>query len=179
MTALRSPGSLVTVAGASLTVFGAIAYAADQPGLNLLGFFYGIPVLIGGFALKSSELPPVPWMEPPTAETRALRSSAATEVQRKLVAELTRWRYGQAAHLEVSLQALRLWDEDAPPRVEGLREGVLAGAYALSLRIAPGRGGAAPWHERRERLERFFGPDLRVTVSDAEADRIDLLLLRC
>ena len=58
MQAILSPGSLVTIAGAVLTVIGTIAYATDIPNLSLPTIFYGIPILLGGLALKSSELPP-------------------------------------------------------------------------------------------------------------------------
>ena len=54
MQAFLSPGSLVTVAGAVLTVIGSIAYATDSPNISLAGVFYGVPILLGGLALKSS-----------------------------------------------------------------------------------------------------------------------------
>jgi len=53
-----SPGSLVTIAGGVLTVVGATAYATGSANLSLPTIFYGIPILLGGLALKSSELPP-------------------------------------------------------------------------------------------------------------------------
>ena len=53
-----SPGSLVTIAGGVLTVIGATAYATGSANLSLPTIFYGIPILLGGLALKSSELPP-------------------------------------------------------------------------------------------------------------------------
>ena len=53
-----SPGSLVTIAGGALTVVGATAYATGSASLSLPTIFYGIPILLGGLALKSSELQP-------------------------------------------------------------------------------------------------------------------------
>ncbi|MFM7580901.1 MAG: DUF2854 domain-containing protein, partial [Microcystaceae cyanobacterium] len=44
--------------GSLLTVMGFVAYALDKPTLNLAGFFYGIPLLLGGLALKAAELKP-------------------------------------------------------------------------------------------------------------------------
>ena len=41
---LFSPGSLLTVAGAVLTVIGSVAYATDSPNLSLPTIFYGIPI---------------------------------------------------------------------------------------------------------------------------------------
>ena len=46
--------------GGILTVVGFYAYAVGMNTLNLAGFFYGIPLLLGGLALKASELKPVP-----------------------------------------------------------------------------------------------------------------------
>ena len=53
---LFSPGSLLTVAGAVLTVIGSVAYATDSPNLSLPTIFYGIPIFLGGLALKSLSL---------------------------------------------------------------------------------------------------------------------------
>jgi len=61
---LISPGSLVTVVGALLTVVGSVAYLNDNANLSLPTIFYGIPILLGGLALKSSELP-LPFGSPP------------------------------------------------------------------------------------------------------------------
>ena len=108
---LFSPGSLLTVAGAVLTVIGSVAYATDSPNVSLPTIFYGIPIFLGGLALKSSELPP-PARLTPAAQFRELRESTGTKEQLKLLKDVVRWRYGQKAHLESSLEALKLWDEE-------------------------------------------------------------------
>ena len=64
MQALFSPGSLVTLAGALLTVIGSLAYVTANPNLSLPTIFYGVPIFIGGLALKSSELPPAERLTP-------------------------------------------------------------------------------------------------------------------
>ncbi|MEX0589236.1 MAG: DUF2854 domain-containing protein, partial [Cyanobium sp.] len=107
MQAILSPGSLVTIAGAVLTVIGTIAYATDIPNLSLPTIFYGIPILLGGLALKSSELPP-PQRLTPASRFKALRDLPESEPLRKLLADVDRWRYGQKAHLESSLEVLKL-----------------------------------------------------------------------
>jgi len=109
MLAIASPGSLVTLAGAALSVIGWIGYATSNPNLSLPTIFYGIPILLGGLALKSSELPPAELLEA-EPDAVALREQAASKTLRKLVKDVTRWRYGQKAHLESSLEALKLWD---------------------------------------------------------------------
>jgi hypothetical protein len=90
-----SPGSLITVAGGALTVVGAIAYTTGSANLSLPTIFYGIPILLGGLALKSSELPPAVRITPMEA-LRSQREAADPELG-KLVNDVTRWRYGQKA----------------------------------------------------------------------------------
>ena len=56
-----SLASLGLTLGGILTLVGFIAYATGNATLNLAGFFYGIPLLLGGLALKASELKPIPF----------------------------------------------------------------------------------------------------------------------
>lgn len=176
MQALTSPGSLVTLAGAALTVIGTLAYLGDNANLSLPTIFYGIPILLGGLALKSSELPPAQRLTPPSA-LRALREQSASEPLRKLLADITRWRYGQKAHLESSLEALKLWDEDHPPRLETVEELDCNGAYGLRLGFATEGVPLERWQEREERLGRFFGPGLRAELRADAAGHLLLSLL--
>jgi hypothetical protein len=176
MRALLSPGSLVTVAGAVLTVIGSIAYATDSPNLSLPTIFYGIPILLGGLALKSSELPPAERLTPASA-LRDLRQQPASEPLRKLLADVTRWRYGQKAHLESSLEALKLWDDDAPPQLVAIEELEHGGSYGLRLLFETHGVDFQRWQDREDRLGRFFGPDLRAELSQTGAGRLSLSLL--
>ena len=179
MQALLSPGSLVTFAGFSLAAFGVVAYATHHPTLNLVGFFYGIPVLLGGLALKSSELHPAPWLQPPSSESKILRQAAATPIQRKLLGDVRRWRYGQKVHLQSSLESLKLFRETDPPQLEGVMEDNHQGRYRLTLRLRPGAEGRAAWQDRQERLGRFFGPGVAAEVVDAADGCLDLRLVSC
>ena len=176
MQALTSPGSLVTIAGAVLTVIGSIAYLGDNANLSLPTIFYGIPILLGGLALKSSELPPAARISPPQA-FRSLRDQPESEPLRKLLADVTRWRYGQKAHLESSLEALKLWDEDAPPQLESIEELDCDGAYGLRLAFSCCGVPFARWQERQDRLGRFFGPGLRAELTQTSAGSFSLALL--
>ena len=178
MQALTSPGSLVTVAGAVLTVIGSIAYLGDNANLSLPTIFYGIPILLGGLALKSSELPPARRLTA-APQLQTLRNQPQSEALRKLLADVTRWRYGQKAHLETSLEALKLWDEDNPPQLETVEELDCDGAYGLRLGFACGAVPPERWQERLERLGRFFGPGLRAELrSDGPAHLLVSLLPR-
>ena len=176
MQALTSPGSLVTVAGAVLTVIGSIAYLGDNANLSLPTIFYGIPILLGGLALKSSELPPATRISPAQA-FRGLRELPESEPLRKLLADVTRWRYGQKAHLESSLEALKLWDEDEPPQLESVQELDADGAYGLRLVFACRGVPFARWQERQDRLGRFFGPGLRAELLQTSVGHFQLELL--
>jgi hypothetical protein len=176
MQALLSPGSLVTVAGAVLTVIGSIAYATDSPNISLAGVFYGVPILLGGLALKSSELPPAERLTP-ADQLRDLRQRPESEPLRKLLADVTRWRYGQKAHLESSLEALKLWDEEAPPQLVAVEELDHGGGYGLRLTIDCQGVPFQRWEDRQDRLGRFFGPGLTAELHQSGPGRLQLSLL--
>lgn len=172
---LFSPGSLVTVAGGVLTVIGAVAYATGSANLSLPTIFYGIPIFLGGLALKSSELPPARRVIP-AATLKTEREGAQPELG-KLLGDVTRWRYGQKAHLESSLEALKLWDEDNPPQLEEIEELTSADGYGLRLRFQLNAVPLERWQEKRERLGRFFAKGLRAELNPLDGDRFDLMLL--
>jgi hypothetical protein len=48
-------GTVLLVVGGILTLVGFIAYAQENATLNLIGFFYGVPILLGGLALRAAE----------------------------------------------------------------------------------------------------------------------------
>ncbi len=176
MQALISPGSLVTIAGAVLTVIGSIAYLGDNANLSLPTIFYGIPILLGGLALKSSELPPAVRVTP-KAQLQQLRQDPRNEPLSKLLADVTRWRYGQKAHLESSLEALKLWDEDQPPQLQSIEELDCDGGYGLDLRFVCNGVPFEKWKQRQDRLGRFFGPGLRAELSQFAPGQVKLTLL--
>ena len=176
MNALLSPGSLVTIVGATLTVVGSIAYATDSPNLSLAGVFYGIPIFLGGLALKSSELPPVAKIITSDRIKSLPKLSNTTELQ-KLLKDVTRWKYGQKAHLESSLEALKLWNQEEPPQLIEIEELDHHGYYGLRLRFVSHGVTAERWYNKQERLGRFFGADLRAEIEELDQDLIELKLL--
>ncbi|MFI0403001.1 MAG: DUF2854 domain-containing protein [Cyanobium sp.] len=175
MQSFRSPGTLVTLAGAALTVIGSVAYVSDHPNLSLPTIFYGIPILLGGLALKSSELPPPDRLTPPD-QLRTLREAPASESLRKLLADVCRWRYGQKVHLESSLEALKLWDEQDPPTLLSVEELSFPEGYGLSLTFAEGGVSFARWEASLDRLGRFFGPDLQAALVQQPQHQLTLTL---
>ncbi|MFM6278907.1 MAG: DUF2854 domain-containing protein, partial [Dolichospermum sp.] len=117
-----------------LTITGFVAYFADNATLNLVGFFYGFPLLLGGLALKANELKPIPFSQTTTPSILALRKQQATVTQTKIRKDITRYCYGQKAHLDEALAYLGLSPtDDSRPIVTGLRETEINGAYTLIL----------------------------------------------
>jgi len=171
-------GSLLLNLGLLLTIGGFVAYFTNQPTLNLAGFFYGIPLLLGGLALKAAELKPVPYSQPTTPEVLALREAQATPTQNQIRKDVTRFRYGQEAHLDTSLDHLGLspTDEERPTLI-GLRETKIDNAYALVLEFDSPLIPLETWQEKQTKIEKFFGPGIRVELKPLEDDELEVALI--
>ena len=173
-----SLGMLGLVVGGFLTVIGIVAYASGNATLNLAGFFYGIPLLLGGLALKAAELKPVPFSQPTNPSVLALREQQATATQNQIRKDVTRYRYGQDAHLDSSLSHLGLSPTDEErPILKGLRETEVDGAYALILEFESPLIPLEVWQQKQEKMESFFGPGLRVELTQPEPNYIDLAMI--
>ena len=173
-------GVALTV-GAILTVVGGVAYAQGNSTLNLVGFFYGIPILLIGAALKSAELKPAPVLIAPTAEVLKLREEQATPTQKQLRKDITCYRYGVSAHLEVALEKLGLGKLDAErPLLLGFYEqSSPEGRYSLVLRFHSPLVPVAVWQEKLDKIGRFFGPQITAQLSDLGQGVVDLYLIKC
>jgi hypothetical protein len=173
-----SLGLLGLIVGGILTVVGFEAYFTGNATLNLIGFFYGIPLLLGGLALRASELKPVPYTQPPTAEILALRSQQATDTQNQIRNDVTRYRYGLKAHLDSSLSHLGLSPTDEErPQLEEIWEGETDGAYTLGLKFDSHMMPVENWLKKQDKMTAFFGPGVQVVVQPIENDRIELALI--
>ena len=146
--------------------------------MNLVGFFYGIPLLLGGLALKASELKPVNFSQPTTPAVEQLRKSQATSTQNQIRDDVMRYRYGQQAHLDESLERLGLspTDEERPVLI-GLRETEVDGAYTLVLEFASPLMDLDTWQQKQEKIEKFFGPGIRVDLTQPEEDQVDVAMI--
>lgn len=164
--------------GTILTLIGFVAYAQSNSTLNLVGFFYGIPLLLGGLALKAAELRPIPFTEVTSPEVLKLREAQATPTQNQIRKDVTRYRYGQSAHLDDALQRLGLGptDEDRPELV-GLREGATDGAYTLTLEFNSPFFDLSTWQERQLKIEKFFGPQVKAAIAEKADNQIELSLI--
>lgn len=164
--------------GGILTIVGFYAYAVGMNTLNLAGFFYGIPLLLGGLALKASELRPVPYIAETSSDVKELRSQA-TPTQEQLRKDVTRYRYGQEAHLDESLGKFGLspTDEERPILV-GIQEQSRDGAYTLLMEFYSPFFSLEEWEKRHEKIEKFFGPDIELKITEAGESKIDLALVK-
>ncbi len=97
--------------------------------------FFWSPNFIGGTCpLKAAELKPIPFSQPTSPEIITLREQKATSTQNQIRKDVTRYRYGQEAHLDDSLERLGLspTDENRPLLV-AIREENIEKKYALVL----------------------------------------------
>jgi hypothetical protein len=169
--------------GGILFVVGFLAYAKGNSTLNLVGFFYGFPILLGGFAFKSSEVTPIPVIVPESASVVAVRMVAETPTQKQLRKDVTRYRYGIKAHLDEILEKLGMspTDEERPLLV-GIYEELsqdedTKGEYSLVLRFRSPLMSFEFWQEKQDKLTRFFGPGIVAVVAELENKEVDLRLI--
>ncbi|HLP89971.1 MAG TPA: DUF2854 domain-containing protein [Nostocaceae cyanobacterium] len=173
-----SLGTLGLSVGSILTIIGFIAYAANNPTLNLVGFFYGFPLLLGGLALKANELQPIPFSQPTTPSVLALRKQQATITQNKIRKDITRYCYGQEAHLDRALEYLGLSPSDEErPIVTGLRETEINGAYTLILEFDSPFIPLETWLEKQEKMTKYFAPNVEVKITQPSEEKIELTLI--
>lgn len=166
------------IVGGALTIMGFGAYATGHPTFNLIGFFYGIPVLLGGLALRAAELRPTPYRETTPPEIITLRDRQATPTQTQIRKDVTRYRYGQEAHLDDSLGRLGLSpSDDERPILQSILETAIDGNYALVLEFSSPFVDLEVWQGQQEAITKFFGPGIRVTLQLTEEDMIEVALI--
>lgn len=172
-----SLASIGLIGGGILTIIGFVAYATGNATLNLAGMFYGIPIFLGGLALKAAELKPIPFSQPTPPDIIALRDKG-TPTQNQIRKDVTRYRYGQQAHLDDSLQRLGLSpiDEERPVLI-GLQETAIEGNYALIMEFDSPFISLEMWQDKQEKLEKFFGPGIRAKITGLDENRVDLALI--
>ena len=175
MKELFSPANLITVTGAVLTVVGIAAYLTGAANLSVPTLFYGFPIFLGGLALKTTELKPAKKI-PPKYEIEEIKQKGAPELA-KVVKDVTRWRYGQNAHLESSLIALKLWDQDNPPQIIEIEELKTNEGYGIRLRFKIEGVPIFRWQDKQERLGRFFAKDMKAELISPNESELDLMIV--
>tara|TARA_Y100001968_G_scaffold307906_1_gene326139 strand:- start:107 stop:658 length:552 start_codon:yes stop_codon:yes gene_type:complete len=174
MNVLFSPGSIITVLGALLSVIGLVAYFTNATNLSVPTFFYGVPILLIGLSLKTVELPPAKLLKP-SSSIKKIKEIGAPELS-KVVKDVTGWKYGPAAHLESSLKVLKLWDIDNPPRLIEVEELGSEIGYGIRLRFELCGVPYERWEKQKERLGRFFAKDLEAKLTTPTEGILDLRL---
>ena len=169
-------GTVLLVVGGVLTLVGFVAYAQENATLNLVGFFYGVPILLGGLALRAAELVPVPYTQPPSEAVIAARVQA-TQTQEQVRKDVTRYRYGQEAHLDETLERLGLSPNDTQrPVLSGLHEEQREGAYTLVLEFDSPYVPFEKWQQQQPKIETFFGPGITAEVSQPAEKKVELAM---
>lgn len=177
MLARISLGTVGLVVGSVLTIVGFVAYGTGNATLNIIGFFYGFFCLLGGLALKTSELKPVP-MTPASPGVLALREQQATATQNQIRKDVTRYRYGQDVHLDRALKLLELSPTDQErPNLVGLWESEVEGSYALALEFKSPLIPLETWQGKQEKIEKYFGPGIRAELGQPVEDQIEVVLI--
>ena len=124
---------------------------------------------MGGAALKAAELKPIPYKVETSQDVLELRKSQATPTQEQVRKDVTRFRYGQEAHLDETLERLGLSPTDEErPVLHSIVERNHEGRYNLTLSFASPYISFDTWQEKRDKIERFFGPNITADISHGE-----------
>ena len=169
-----SPANVITITGGVLSFIGMIAFFTESVNLSVPTFFYGVPILLIGLALKTSEIAPVQLLNKEVFLTDKFnRPKEITE----LVKDVTKWRYGIQAHLESSLEVLKLWNEEDPPQLLELEEITKDDRNGLRMHFQINSVPLDDWIKRKERLNRFFakGLESEFIINDNKKE-LDLIL---
>ncbi len=173
-----SLGTFGLTVGSILTLMGFIAYATNNPTLNLVGFFYGFPLLLGGLALKANEIKPIPFSEATTPSILKLRQEQATVTQNKIRKDITRYCYGQKAHLDRALEYLELSPTDEErPILSSLKETEINGSYVLILEFDSPLIPINIWQQKHEKMTKYFAPGVEIKITQIGEDKIELSLI--
>ena len=174
MKKLYSPANLIIITGGSLSFIGMTAYFTDSVNLSVPTFFYGVPIFLIGLALKTTEIPPVYLINKDKfSDNKYNRPEELTN----LVKDVTKWRYGIQAHLESSLEVLKLWNEENPPKLIELEEITKNDRNGLRMHFEINSVPIDEWIKRKDRLNRFFakGLESEFIINDNKKE-LDLIL---
>ena len=171
-----SLGNFVIFAGIAITILSFVEYLSDagSDGLNVsgLGFVYGIPVALGGDALKYAEIEPVPCISTPAGER--IFESKATEIISKIKQDVTRHRYGDEAHLDTTVKKLGLVVPGKEyPQLMELREDEEDGELTFTMVWQSVDTPYKMWADERrvKKYETFFGPGVTADVVKVDAEQ--------
>ena len=161
-----------------MTVAAIIAYFFENATINLIGFSYGIPILLGGLAFSITELEPLKPSKPATTEIEALREAQQTKTQKMMRKDITRYWYGQDTHLDAAIKKVGLGSsKEKQPVLTGFHEEDRDGAYVLVLEFDSPELPIETWNQRQPKMERFFGPGIRAEITQPSEETVELALI--
>jgi len=171
--AVLGVGSLILAASFSTFLKG------DESGGSGIGFIYGVPIMLIGFALKYAELEPVPLIS--DTEAQNIFEVKASENLKKMKSDVTRHRYGDEAHMDTALKVLGLWTPGkAPPKLLRIKEQSQAGELAFTMYFEAGATPMEQWTDplMKIRLEKFFGPGVTAKVDQLDEAGKELVTIQ-
>lgn len=161
-------GSILTPIGVGLLTYGFGAFFQMLPGgdVSSLLLIYGFPITLLGFALSYAQLKPVRCLSTPAA--LAARDEQATDIQKQLRDDVTRFRYGDEQHLDEALSRIfRFGQGGGLPRrlcpiLTQIREEMRDGNYTLVLEFMTKKDMMSDeeWDSRKDKIQSFFGPGI-------------------
>jgi len=170
-----SPASIISIAGSILAFTGLISYFNDATNLSVPTFFYGVPILLIGLAMKNTEINPAK-SKISESQLDKLNLKGPKELV-DLIGDVTRFKYGQKAHLETSLQSLKLWDEKKPPQLIEIELAENNQGFIVRMKFEFCGVPIEKWQEKKDRLGRFFAKDLIADVTPGSPGELTLELL--
>jgi len=171
--AVLGVGSLILAASFSTFLKG------DASGGSGIGFVYGVPIMLIGFALKYAELQPVPLVT--DLDASSLFEAKASENLKKMKQDVTRHRYGDEAHMDTALKALGLWVAGkAPPKLMRIKEQVDSGELLFTMYFESPGTPVEMWTDplMKIKLEKFFGPGVTASVEPLDEEGKDILAVQ-
>ena len=160
--------------GLFITFYSFYQYFTNQNSLTSLGFVYGLPIALGGFALKYAEILPIPVDSDEKGD--AIFEAKANSILRKVKEDVTRHRYGDEAHLEIALEKLGLVVEGKGfPQMRKITQRQERGELAFTMEFESKDTPFKTWADpaRIRRYETFFGGDVNAEVIKvSKEDRI-------
>ncbi len=169
---------LVLWVGVAAMAFGAVTYGNGA--LSVSAVFTGLPLLLGAAVMKAVELKPVPAIVVASEAVLAAATEQATEIQKQIKFDITKYSYGADARLDQALEALKLkgrFDADYP-RLIGYREELQDGHYTFVLRFDSPKVKYDKWQESyNTKMQTFFGRDVKVELAQWGKDGVEVTLI--
>jgi hypothetical protein len=169
---------LLLALGSVFSLIGGSYYLKTSVLWSAIVVILGVPMFVLGLALQGAELKPAPNTTEESPELEKARSNA-TDTQIQIVKDTTRYQYGLTAHLEPALEKLGLEspDDGTHPKLLNLKETVLDGAYGLLLTFGSYDIPYEVWKEKEDKMTRFFGPDIQVTVEKVSERKVNVAIV--